>query len=291
MKKYFLMIAFAAIACAANAQNKPSSGDFYEGFTRKITYDRMIPPYGLEVCFDKTVHIIFPSAVRYVDLGSANIIAGKADGSENVVRVKAAVKGFETETNFSVITDEGSFFAFNVKYADEPEKLNIEMKDFMHDGDAVNRPNNAMEIYLKELGSESPKVVHIIMKSVYQSDKCKVKHIGSKRFGIQYLLKGIYTHNQLLYFHTQIKNASNVPFDVDFIRFKIVDKKVDKRTAIQETVIYPVRAYKYVTQVNVRNVPCLQWISLRFPMTSKWWWNSLKKTAGGISRSLWKMPI
>ena len=250
MKKYLLMIAFVAIACVVSAQNKPSSGDFYEGFTRKISYDRMIPPYGLEVTFEKTVHIIFPSAVRYVDLGSANIIAGKADGSENVVRVKAAVKGFETETNFSVITDEGSFYSFNVKYADEPKKLNIEMKDFMHDGEAVNRPNNAMDIYLTELGNESPKLVHVIMKSIYQGDKRKVKHIGSKRFGIQYLLKGIYTHNGLLYFHTQIKNASNVPFDVDFIRFKIVDKKVAKRTAIQETVIYPVRAYHYVMQIN-----------------------------------------
>lgn len=250
MKKYLLMIAFVAIACVVSAQNKPSSGDFYEGFTRKISYDRMIPPYGLEVTFEKTVHIIFPSAVRYVDLGSANIIAGKTDGSENVVRVKAAVKGFETETNFSVITDEGSFYSFNVKYADEPEKLNIEMKDFMHDGEAVNRPNNAMDIYLTELGNESPKLVHVIMKSIYQGDKRKVKHIGSKRFGIQYLLKGIYTHNGLLYFHTQIKNASNVPFDVDFIRFKIVDKKVAKRTAIQETVIYPVRAYHYVMQIN-----------------------------------------
>jgi len=249
MKQYFLMIAFVAIACTVNAQNKPSSGDFYDGFTRKITYDRMIPPYGLEVTFDKTVHIIFPANVRYVDLGSTNIIAGKADGSENVVRVKAAVKNFETETNFSVITDEGSFYAFNVRYADEPEKLNVEMKDFMHDGEAVNRPNNSLEIYLKELGNESPKVVQIIMKSIYESDKRKVKHIGCKRFGIQYFLKGIYTHNGLMYFHTQIKNASNVPFDIDFIRWKIVDKKVAKRTAIQETVIYPVRAYHNVTQV------------------------------------------
>ena len=249
MKQYLFMIAFVAIACTAIAQNKPSSGDFYDGFTRKITYDRMIPPYGLEVTFDKTVHIIFPTNVRYVDLGSTNIIAGKADGSENVVRVKAAVKNFETETNFSVITDEGSFYAFNVRYADEPEKLNVEMKDFMHDGEAVNRPNNSLEIYLKELGNESPKVVQIIMKSIYQSDKRKVKHIGCKRFGIQYVLKGIYTHNGLLYFHTQTKNASNVPFDIDFIRWKIVDKKVAKRTAIQETVIYPVRAYHNVTQV------------------------------------------
>ena len=59
-------------------------------------------------------HILFPTEVRYVDLGSNNIIAGKADGVENVVRVKAAVKEFPGETNFSVITGDGSFFSFNV---------------------------------------------------------------------------------------------------------------------------------------------------------------------------------
>ena len=48
-------------------------------------FDRMIPPHGLEVTYDKTVHILFPSAVRYVDLGSPNLIAGKADGAENVI--------------------------------------------------------------------------------------------------------------------------------------------------------------------------------------------------------------
>ena len=248
MKQFFLIIAFVAITFGANAQ-QPSTGDLYEGLTRKVTFDRMIPPYGLEVTFDKTTHIIFPAAVRYVDLGSANIIAGKADGSENVIRVKAAIYGFETETNFSVITDEGSFYTFNVKYADEPLKLNIEMKDFIHDGVAVNRPNNAMDIYLKELGNESPKVVHLIMKSVYESNKREIKHIGSKRFGIQYLLKGIYTYNGFLYFHTQVKNSSNVPFDIDFIRIKIVDKKVAKRTAIQEQVIFPIRAYNNNIQI------------------------------------------
>lgn len=42
----------------------------------------MIPPHGLEITHDKTVHIIFPSAVRYVDLSSPNLIAGKADAAE-----------------------------------------------------------------------------------------------------------------------------------------------------------------------------------------------------------------
>ena len=231
-------------------KQSPSTGDLFDGLTRPITFDRMIPPYALEVTFYKTVHIICPSAIKYVDLGSADIIAGKADGSENVLRVKAALRDFSRETNLAVITEDGSYYTYNVKYADEPVKLNIEMKDFLHDGEAVNRPNNSQEVYLKELGSESPLLVRLIMKSIHKDDKRLVKHIGCKRFGIQYILKGIYTHNGLLYFHTELKNSSNVPFTVDFVSFKVVDRKVAKRTAIQEQVIVPLRAYNYVTEVG-----------------------------------------
>lgn len=223
-------------------------GDLYHGLTRKLMFDRMIPPHGLEVTYDKTVHILFPAPVRYVDLGSPNLIAGKADGAENVIRVKATVKNFRNEANMSVITEDGSFYTFNVKYADEPLLLNVEMADFLHDGSAVNRPNNAQEIYLKELGSESPMLVRLIMKSIHKENKRTVKHIGSKSFGIQYILKGVYVHNDLLYLHTEIRNSSNVPFDVDYISFKVVDKKVAK-TAIQEQVLFPVRAFNYAVRV------------------------------------------
>ena len=250
MKKVFSVFALMmGIVSVATAQTSDNTGDLFEGYTKKITYDRMIPPHGLEVTFDKTCHVIFPAAIAYVDLGSANIIAGKADGAENVIRVKAAKRGFKGETNMSVITEDGAYYSFNVKYAREPRILNVEMTDFIHDGEAVNRPNNSMNIYLKELGSESPVLVRLVMKSIWKENKRRVKHIGSKSFGIQFLLKGIYTHNGLLYFHTEIKNSSNVPFDVDYITWKIVDKKVAKRTAIQEQVIQPLRTQNFVLNV------------------------------------------
>lgn len=243
----------ALIGCIMTAQaqqadtlSSPSKGDYFEGLTRPLTFNRMIPPYALEVTFSKTVHIIFPAAIRYVDLGSADLLAAKADGAENVLRVKAALRDFSRESNLAVITEDGAYYTFNVKYADEPVKLSIEMADFIRDGEAVNRPNNAMDIYLKELGSESPLLVRLIMQSIYKNNRREIKHIGSKRFGIQFTLKGIYTHNGLLYFHTKLKNASHVPFDVDYITFKIIDKKVAKRTAIQEQVITPLRAYNHL---------------------------------------------
>lgn len=249
MKK-ILMMFFALITGVVAAHAQQSSGDYFEGLSRKIGFSQMISPHGLEITYDKTVHLIFPAPIKYVDLGSTNLIAGKADGADNVIRVKATKKHFRDETNMSVITEDGNFYTFNVKYADEPLLLNVEMCDFIHDGETVNRPNNAMEIYLQELGSESPRLVSLIMKSIHKQDRRRIKHIGCKRFGVQFLLKGLYTHNDLLYFHTQVKNSTNLPFDVDFVTYKIVDKKVVKRTAMQEQVIYPLRAYNYVTRVN-----------------------------------------
>jgi len=254
MKRIFLMFAIAVSVFVANAQEvaeetatvietKPTTGDYYQGFTRPLTFDRMIPPYALEVTFNKTVHVIFPAPIRYVDLGSADLLAAKADGTENMLRVKAALRDFSRESNLSVITEDGAYYTFNVKYADEPVKLAVEMTDFLHDGEAVNHPNNALAVYMEELGQESPLLVKLIMQSIYKNNDREIKHLGSKRFGIQHTLKGVYTHNGLLYFHLQLKNSSNVPFNIDFITFKIVDKKVAKRTAIQEQVIWPLRAY------------------------------------------------
>ena len=259
MKKITLSMALlATMVATATAQtttlthtpDRPlSSGDLFQGMSRAIPNGRVLLPYGLDVTFDKTVHLIFPSAIRYVDLGSQNIIAGKAEDAENVLRVKAAVKDFETETNMSVICEDGSFYAFNVKYADEPEKLSIEMKDFLSPTDG-RLPSNRADIYFKELGNESPVLVKLMMQTVYQNDKRTIKHIGVQQFGMKFLLRGLFAHNGLLYFHTRMGNSTNMPYSVDFITFKVVDRKVAKRTAIHEQVLQPLRAYHQVMQVR-----------------------------------------
>ncbi len=219
-------------------------------YTKVIPKNNVIPSYYLEVTYDKTVHLIFPSGISYIDLGSSNIIAGKAEGAENVVRVKAAVRDFTEETNFSVITDEGSFYSFIVNYSKEPERLNIEMKDFLHEEKLSNHPKNSMEVQLSELGNESPQAVQMAMEKIYKANRKKVKHVKSNQFGIEFQLRGIFSHDGLLFLHTEIKNTSDIPFDIDFLVFKIVDKKVVKRTAIQETIIEPVRDYNYLTSVK-----------------------------------------
>ncbi|WP_286845156.1 conjugative transposon protein TraN [Proteiniphilum sp. UBA5346] len=267
MKQCILLVIvlFGALSLKAQSPHFHSPGDVYPGLARSIPPATVAPPYGLEVTFEKTVHLIFPAQIRYVDLGSNNLVAGKAEDAENVLRVKAAVRNFMSETNLSVICNDGSFYTFNVKYAEEPQHLSIEMGDLLHPGD-LNMPLNKTDIYFNELGNESPILVNLIMKTIWQNDKREIKHVGSKKLGVQFLLRGLYTHHGLLYFHTLVKNQSQMGFRVEFITFKVVDKKAAKRTAIHEQVLEPLRTYNDVASIGgnqtVRSVYVLEQFTL-----------------------------
>lgn len=205
-----------------------------------------IQPYRMEVTYDKTSHLIFPTAIRYVDLGSEYLIAGKAEDAENVLRVKATVRDFEPETNFSVITNDGRFYSFDVYYSSYPEALSYDLLTMQK---AVDKANGN-DVLFEELGNNSPSLAGLLLETIYKKDKRIVKHIGAKSFGIQFMLKGIYIHNGKYYFHTELRNRTNVPFQIDFINFKVVDKKVAKRTVVQERPMIPLRTYKPLDEIG-----------------------------------------
>ncbi|MDW8549997.1 DUF4138 domain-containing protein [Epilithonimonas ginsengisoli] len=86
-----------------------------------------LEPYKMQVTYNKTSHLLFPSRIRYVDLGSDLLIASKAEPVGNVLRIKSAVRDFEEETNFSVITEDGKFYSFDVYYSSYPDVLSYDL--------------------------------------------------------------------------------------------------------------------------------------------------------------------
>lgn len=200
----------------------------------------------------------FPSEVVYVDLGSLDLIADKANGAQNVVRIKAAKQDFTEETNFSVITADGCFYSFTAVYSENPFQLNIEMEDWLHKDPYSDFANRQMYIRLDELSGETPLTVNRIMYTILRRNVRDIKSVGSKRFGIEVLLRGVYVHGDLFYLHVSMRNRSKVAFDIDYIRFKICDKKTARRTAVQETFVNPVRVFDEIMRVDaeamIRNV-------------------------------------
>jgi conjugative transposon TraN protein len=195
----------------------------------------------IEVGALKTTHISFPAKIKYVDLGSNYILAGKAENAENVLRVKAAYKDFQEKTNFSVITEDGGFYLFTATYNDNPTTLYYEMQSVMA-LQSENRPTNAGAL-LSDINGESPVMLNLIMQSLYLKNRSELKHLGQRRYKIETTLKGIYVRNDMLYFHLNFKNKSNISYDINYTKFTIVDRKKLKKQAVQELPINYVRLY------------------------------------------------
>ena len=205
-----------------------------------------IRPLRIEAGFTKTVHILFPSPVTYIDSGSLDIIAGKADGAENVVRVKAAVRNFIAETNLTVITEDGGFFTFDVHYAENPAVSTVNLtvqepqtkgvKEPTAAGDPLSpAPVTKSRVLLREVGREKPATVKRMLSDIYRQNRTDVKGIRTKKYGIEVEVLGIYVFNDVIYMHTCISNDTNISFEVDARRFIVADRKLTKRTAQQQT--------------------------------------------------------
>lgn len=214
-------------------------GLFFKTFGQQSLEKGRVEPYRLEVTYNKTCHLIFPVAIRYTDLGSNLLIAGKAEDAQNVLRIKAAVKDFADETNFSVITEDGQFYSFNVIYNADPYTLSYDLQKMKNDTDREEVHN----VQFEELGFNPPSLTDVVLKTIYQQNRRYVRHIAARSYGMQSLLKGIYVQNGKFYFHLEMKNRSNVPFVVDFCTYKIEDKQIAKRTVSQEKQLVPLRQY------------------------------------------------
>ena len=203
-------------------------------------------PRTIEVGFTKTVHILFPAPVTYIDIGSMAIIAGKADGAENVVRVKAAVRDFAEETNLTVITEDGGFYTFDTRYAENPSTSTIEIaatESPVAQPASASEPARADEghVLLREVGRERPATIKRVLSDIYRQNRADVKGIHTRKYGVEVEVRGIYVHNDVIYLHVQIANNTNISFEVDYRRFVVADRKAAKRTAQQQRIIEPLR--------------------------------------------------
>lgn len=198
--------------------------------------------YRIEVGFIKTTHITFPAKVKYIDLGSNYLIAGLADETANVVRVKAGYKGFKDETNFSVICEDGSFYTFLVTYKDQPGVLFHEMgKGLSVSGE--DGQDKGHEVMLRDIDGESPGLFGMVIRTLYVRNDRDITHLGERKDKMEATVRGIYVHNDILYLNLSMRNKSHVSYDIDYIRFTVEDSRKLRRTASQKSVITPVREY------------------------------------------------
>ena len=192
-----------------------------------------IEPYRLEVTINKTSHLIFPDAITSIDRGSQDIIVQKAEGTENILKIKAGTKGFE-ETNLSIITKDGRLYSFLVKYSSAPEYLNLRI-----DPPSGGLPPDSYPASQETQPLSTPNGVLKTSLGKLMNAKSNVAGVWKEKARMYAAVDAFYVAGEVMYCRLQLANYSVIDFTLEVVRFYIRDKKSGKRIASQEMEVTP----------------------------------------------------
>lgn len=203
--------------------------------------DEYRKPSPITVSTDKYVHLIFPYRVKYIDFGNTTISVERAESVDNIIKIKAEEESFP-ETNVSVVTENGRFYTFNVEYAAEPASLSYVVDNTDKNKEvALIDENNEMN------NADKEKLEKAI---VDRSGNMRLRQIKNK---IVLSIENIFIRRNILFFKMSIDNRSTIDYDIDLMRFYIHDKKITKKTAVQQIIQEPLFMMKYKKQIPAKH--------------------------------------
>jgi len=189
--------------------------------------------YPFTVTVNKTSNIIFPYAIRSVDRGSLDLLVQKANGTENILQLKAARENFPL-TTLSVITSDGKLYPFLVSYDSMPAVFNLSFERELGKP-YVMLSGEPQDVSTLERDADSIRAMPFFLS--------RTEHFMQ----MELALKSIYIKDSLLWFCFSISNHSLIPFAPNYLRFFIQDRSKARRTAIQQIELTPTHTSDLMT--------------------------------------------
>lgn len=196
-----------------------------------ISEKDIIPSTHIEVSDANTSHLIFPGKVDEICLGSENIISEKAEKIDNIVKVKSTTDNANEflQTSITIVTADGKIYPMTVDYNKTPEEMSI----------SFGNQNDKAFFQGVNVNDESM----LAMAKWIIDQGMKINSIGDNDFKMTFQLYSIYTDQDIIAFNLHMANASRIDYGIDFVKAYIRDKKISKKTAMQEDEIYPIYSY------------------------------------------------
>jgi conjugative transposon TraN protein len=176
---------------------------------------------------DKTTSLVFPFSIRHVDRGTRDILVQQVKEADNILLVKASAKNF-SETNLSVVTEDGSVYTFVINYEEKPAIW------------VFNLPENK-------------KTTMTTYANGILDNRRTLWGIRDNSWNIDAAVIGTYIKDDIIYYQLRIKNNSPISYGIEVLRFYIRDKKKGKRTAVQENELKPLYVSGNIAQVKSFN--------------------------------------
>lgn len=202
-------------------------------------------PDTLFISTSQVVHLRFSSELKYVNLGSRDIVAKIVDGSKDFVAVKAR-EPFNLTTSISCLETNGTMHTFLVAYREHPSKLDIDTRSAQmgtahsaRNGTAgpseVRPPYAQADTASLILSAQSFETIATMPKELY--------HIGTRDYGIELFCDNLLIKDDVLIAVFSLKNNSTVSYELSEPRFAIESKHRTKRGLQYEKALFPRNSY------------------------------------------------
>jgi conjugative transposon TraN protein len=181
----------------------------------------------LYISTDKTTSLVFPFSIRHVDRGTKDVLVKQVKEADNILLVKASAKNF-SETNLSVVTEDGSVYTFVINYEEKPA------------------------IWVYNLPENKKATMATYANGILDNQRT-LWGVRDNSWNIDAAVIGTYIKDDIIYYQLRIKNNSPINYGIEILRFYIRDKKKGKRTAVQENELKPLYFSGNMAQVKSFN--------------------------------------
>lgn len=208
----------------------------------------------ISVSVFKSTFIYFDAPVMQTDLGMD--AAYDVAFEKNYVKITAVRQTADYQTNLTVVTKSG-IYAFLVDYQNNPQKLYYFPEDYAalrrFDQMQTSKPSsNTLKVsdtYNPEAAKQSAATIQEYCEQLYES-KMKYPITGYSKAKMNFYMDKIYVKDDMFFLKLNLKNESNIDFDVDFVKFHIQNKKKIKRSSKQEIYMEPIFSYNNIKKVK-----------------------------------------
>ena len=186
----------------------------------------------LFVSTTQVVHLRFASELKYVNLGSRELVARIVDGSKDFVAIKAR-QPFEGCTSLSCLEANGRMHTFMVAYSERVARLEVDMRE---SAVTPGLPGS--------LSYASPDSTYFSRTlSDYAAMKQELYHLGAREYGIELRCENIFVKEDVLFLVFSLRNDSAVSYEMSTPRFAVESARRSRRGLQYEKTVLPRSAY------------------------------------------------
>jgi conjugative transposon TraN protein len=224
MRNTLLPLLATCLALCSNAQSDSALKNPAAAVNRSNIITYTVAP-------DRTVHILAPEPILYVDISSPEVDGDLPEPA--ICRLKSAPGKFAPGQSFTVTLVTRSLVAAYELVLSGGNGSSKEAYVIAVDPMRAYRINTAT---LTELEFRS-----LAMKALGQ--KSKARGLKARAPGLRTRINNVFVVGDYLLFDLSLKNDSRLTLDIDEVRFKIADRRQLDAHVSQETPLAPVYSY------------------------------------------------